>query len=123
VFDGLTWTAHGDVVEFDEAARISPTAVTTAPMRTELHQNYPNPFNPVTTITYDLRAPVQVELTVYSVRGERIRRLVGRAQGAGRYTVSWQGVNDAGQPVASGVYFYKLVAGDYVNTRKMILIK
>jgi len=123
VFDGLTWTAHGDVVEFDEVVRISPTAVTTAPIRTELHQNYPNPFNPVTKITYDLRAPVQVELTVYSVRGERIRRLVGRAQGAGRYTVSWQGVNDAGQPVASGVYFYKLVAGDYVNTRKMILIK
>ena len=123
VFEGLTWMAYGDVVEFDEVARISPTAVTAAPMRTELHQNYPNPFNPVTTIAYDLRAPAQVELTVYSVRGERIRRLVGRQQGAGRYTVTWQGVNDAGQPVASGVYFYKLVAGDYVNTRKMILLK
>ena len=52
-----------------------------------------------------------------------IRRLVGRQQGAGRYTVTWQGVNDAGQPVASGVYFYKLNANTYSNTRKMILLK
>ena len=123
VFEGFTWSSYGDVVEFGDVARMSPTAVTTAPATTGLHQNYPNPFNPVTTIAYDLHAPVHVDLVVYSVRGERIRHLVARWQGAGRYTVTWQGVNDAGVPVATGVYFYKLVAGDYVSTRKMILLK
>lgn len=89
-----------------------------------LQQNYPNPFNPTTSIRYELAQAGEVSLTVYNMLGQRVRTLIGnRFQQTGRYTVSWDGKNDGGIQVASGIYLYRLAVGNYVRTRKMLLIK
>ncbi len=88
-----------------------------------LHENYPNPFNPVTTITYDLPERIMVRLTVFDITGRRIRQLVNGYQEAGFQSALWEGTDDRGQPVSGGLYFYQLKAGEFVETRKMLLIK
>jgi hypothetical protein len=88
-----------------------------------LSQNYPNPFNPQTRIVYQLPRVEQVRLVVYNVRGQAVCRLVDEEQGAGEHEVVWNGVDEAGRPVASGIYFYQLVAGPFAETRKMLLLK
>jgi hypothetical protein len=88
-----------------------------------LEQNMPNPFNPTTTIRYSLAADVNVSLMVYDVAGRRVRTLVNGDQRANAYRVTWDGLNDNGERVSSGMYFYKLVAGTYTQTKKMILLK
>jgi hypothetical protein len=92
--------------------------------RNELRQNYPNPFNPATTIRYQVAKTGPVTLKVYNVAGQRVRTLMdGTARAGEVHEVRWRGLNDAGGPVASGVYFYRLVAGGFVETRKMVLLK
>jgi len=93
------------------------------PTRYELHANHPNPFNPTTTIAYDLPKDSAVRLVIYDVSGRGIRELVNSSEPQGRRQVVWDGRNASGEPVASGVYFYRLVAGDFVQTRKMVLLK
>ncbi len=88
-----------------------------------LHQNYPNPFNPTTSIMYDLPNPARVQLQVYNLLGQKVRCLVDRQEAAGQKTVMWDGTNEAGSPVASGLYFYRLRAGDFLETKKMLLLK
>jgi len=88
-----------------------------------LSQNFPNPFNPSTTITYSVPKTSRVELVVYNMAGQKVRTLVNTTQSASFYKVVWNGKNDFGQSVASGLYFYKLVAGDYSKVVKMNLIK
>ena len=88
-----------------------------------LFENRPNPFNPTTTITYDLPRTSAVRIVVYDVAGRQIRELVRATRPAGRHDVPWDGRNDANGAVASGVYFYRLTAGDFVATKKMILLK
>ena len=88
-----------------------------------LRQNQPNPFNPTTTIRFSLPAPSDVELAVYNVRGERVKTLLRGARAADDYAVTWQGRDDNGSPVASGVYFYQLKTSSGTETRKMILLK
>lgn len=91
-----------------------------------LTQNVPNPFNPTTTIAYDIPAgagAVKVRLTVYDVAGRVVRHLVNRDNGPGRYAVVWNGRDDQGGQVATGVYFYRLDAGSFRETRKMLLLK
>ena len=89
-----------------------------------LFQNYPNPFNPTTTIRYALPGSVPVELTVYNLLGQKVRTLVHRRQPAGRYQVQWDGRDDQGKPVASGVYLYRLRAGsDFTRTKTMLLLR
>ena len=85
--------------------------------------NQPNPFNPVTTIRYDLPSASTVSLVIYDVRGARVRKLVDRAVVPGRHSLVWDGTDDNGRHVASGVYFYRLHAGSFVQTRKMVLLK
>ncbi|GEM_PF-1413161 len=94
-----------------------------APERFSLSQNYPNPFNPSTTIRYQLLTNSEVSLTIYNMLGQRVKTLVQAKQPAGSYTVQWNGANDAGTPVASGVYFYRLRAGDFAGTRKLLLVR
>jgi flagellar hook assembly protein FlgD len=89
----------------------------------QLHPNYPNPFNPTTTIRYDLPAAQDVKIVIYNVRGERVRVLVDRHQAPGRHEAAWDGRNSRGESVASGVYLYRIVAGEFVRTRKMTLLK
>ena len=88
-----------------------------------LSQNYPNPFNPVTTMNFDLPVKAHVTITIFNVLGQRIRTLVDQDLAAGRYTEEWNGSGDDGTKVASGIYFYKIEAGSFVATKKMMLLK
>jgi hypothetical protein len=88
------------------------------PGKFSLGQNYPNPFNPSTTIAYDLPNDAHVRLTVYNTLGQEITTLVNDAQKAGHRTITWNGA-----AVASGVYYYRLEAGSFVNVKKLLLLK
>ncbi|MEO8168562.1 MAG: T9SS type A sorting domain-containing protein, partial [bacterium] len=88
-----------------------------------LSQNYPNPFNPVTTIRYQLPSQRDVSLHVYNVLGQVVRTLVQETQPAGTYSIEWNGLNDVGTSVGSGIFFYHIKAGDFTDTKKMILLK
>ena len=88
-----------------------------------LHQNYPNPFNPSTTIKYGLPRPAFVSLSIYDVNGRRIITLVDEKQEKGWHQVQWHAVNSSGQRVSSGVYLVKLKAGQFVDTKKIMLMK
>lgn len=88
-----------------------------------LHQNSPNPFNPSTTISYELPARAPVSLKIYDITGRLVRTLVQEEQPANRNTVSWDATDNSGRNVASGIYFYRLRAGDLVQTRRMVLLR
>jgi len=91
---------------------------------TALAQNYPNPFNPATTIRYSVRERARVQLKIYNVAGQLVTTLVDRVvEGGVEHTVAWDGRNDAGMRVATGVYFYRMTAPDFTKTRKMVLLK
>ncbi|MCB0291580.1 MAG: T9SS type A sorting domain-containing protein [Calditrichaeota bacterium] len=89
----------------------------------ELYQNYPNPFNPATQIRFSLAHRVKVKLEIFNLLGQRVKTLVNAEMAPGQHRLRWDGRNDAGLRVSSGVYFYRLKAGDYVKSRKMILIR
>jgi hypothetical protein len=99
--------------------------VQTLPNRTRLEQNFPNPFNPATTIQYEIATEQYVNLTIYDVAGDLVRSLVGEVQAprARGYTVTWDGKDGRGDPVASGVYFYRLVGKEFSETRKMVIVR
>ncbi len=102
----------------------SPTGAGDSPPRVfALEQNYPNPFNPNTTIAYRLPERGKVSLRIYDQRGRLVRTLVDEEQNAGQQSVVWDGHAGNGVPVASGVYFYQLKAGDLVQRKKMTLVK
>jgi hypothetical protein len=88
-----------------------------------LYQNYPNPFNPTTTIRYTVAETSPVDITIYNVRGERVRRLLSETMPPGPHEVTWDGTNDRGQQVASGVYFYRLQVGGFADVKKMVVLK
>ena len=96
---------------------------TEIPFGYTLSQNYPNPFNPVTTIQYRLPVDGVVDISVYNLAGRRVRLLVTGEQSKGMYTVQWNGRDDAGNPVSSGMYLYRLKAGRYSETKKLLLLK
>jgi len=89
-----------------------------------LEQNYPNPFNPQTTIAFALKQRARVKIDVYNVSGELVKTLLDETRDAGAYSnVTWNGTNNAGQTVSSGVYFYRLVTNNFSQTKKMVLLK
>jgi beta-lactamase class A len=90
----------------------------TLPSEYKLQQNYPNPFNPVTRIDYDLPADVNVSIKIFDVAGREIKTLVNENQEAGYYTMEFNASN-----LASGVYFYRIIAGDFLEVKRMVLIK
>ena len=94
-----------------------------APEQFALLQNYPNPFNPTTTIPFAIKDRSHVTLTIYNIRGQVVRTLVDGTLEAKSYGLTWDGRDDNGQPVSSGVYFYKLIAGDFQDVRKLVLTK
>ena len=119
----------GQQVDADNAAK-APTVVEDAasPKTTGLLANYPNPFNPETWIPYQLSNAADVQIVIYDVQGRLVRRLSLGYQLAGYYTdrteaAYWDGHNDLGDPVGSGVYFYQLQAGDYSATRRLVILK
>jgi hypothetical protein len=93
------------------------------PSRYALHQNFPNPFNPVTMIKFDVRERARARLAVYNVNGQRVRMLLDGEVQPGSREVIWNGTDDAGRRVASGIYFYRLEVPGYVQSRKMILLR
>lgn len=105
----------------------SPTAVeenvSDFPTEFILEQNYPNPFNPSTIIKYALSSPQHIELTIYNQLGQRIKTLAKMRQPAGAYQIEWDGQDQVGKQVASGVYLYRLKAGSYIRIRKMVLLQ
>ena len=153
VFNGTAVSGGGDIVrfvfrvlyEFEDNARFEianglvfdPTHLTnpavvagvlelqSTPREFALHQNFPNPFNPDTTIKYDLAESADVTLQIYNVLGQVVRTLVAsEAQNAGRYQIRWNGMDDRGVPVSSGIYFYQISAdGKFSDVRKLMLLK
>lgn len=93
------------------------------PEQYRLFPNYPNPFNPSTTISFQLPVPARVSLLVYSVRGNPVKKLMDQMQAAGVHRVVWNGMNDQEQRVASGLYLYRLQAGAFSQTGKMMLVE
>ncbi len=116
------WYKLVEVTPDGDASQFGPYSVSFKVTNT-LEQNVPNPFNPATTIKYSIATDTDVSLVVYDVSGRRVRTLVDNHQRADVYKVAWDGMNDQGQRVASGMYFYKLAAGKFVQTRKMMLLK
>ena len=140
------WLIRGDESEagtgrrFDSRSNPTPgnrpvlkvgyTVVTSAedvpgqlPQDFALSQNYPNPFNPSTSIDYTLPVSSDVLIEVFNVLGQPITTLLQGIRPAGSYTVTWQGGDAFGNAVSSGIYFYRIAAGDYTMTRKMLLLK
>ncbi len=106
-----------------EASATPSTGAPPVAYRTRLFQNTPNPFNPETEIRFELAAPSNVAITVFDAAGRRVRALEAGNRPAGEHAVRWDGRNDAGGPASSGVYFYRMTAGGFDQTRKMVLLK
>ncbi len=102
---------------------LSDQGRTAVPQNYVLYQNYPNPFNPVTTIKFALPQAEQVKLDVVNILGQSVRTLVQENLLAGYHTVTWDGTDAGGHEVATGIYFYRLTAGDFRDIRKMLMIK
>ena len=94
-----------------------------SPKTLTLHQNYPNPFNPSTTLQYDLPNDEFVNITIYDMLGNVINNLVHDNQNSGYKSVQWNATNNQGQQVSAGVYLYSIEAGEFRQTKKMILLK
>ena len=120
--------AKAEVNEGNFAIRLKSGSISILPDKYSLLQNYPNPFNPDTWIPYQLPESADVLIKIYNVRGELVRTLALGVQPAGNYVQTkkaayWDGRNDAGERVASAVYFYTLKAGNFTATRKMVILK
>ena len=116
-----SWDIYGLRVNADGSAVIAGTDTPAVPI--ELRQNYPNPFNPATTVTYSIQKKCDVTLKIYDVSGKCIARLVDARQEKGSYAVHWNGKDGKGNPVGSGIYFYRLAAGSGTISRKMVLVR
>ncbi|MCL2062827.1 MAG: carboxypeptidase regulatory-like domain-containing protein [Candidatus Cloacimonetes bacterium] len=93
------------------------------PMETVLRGNFPNPFNPVTTISFDIREEGHVRIDIFNIRGQRVRTLINEEMTSGKYSLEWNGNDDNGRNVSSGVYFYRMTAVDFNETKRMVLMK
>jgi hypothetical protein len=96
---------------------------TLIPKEFTLFPNYPNPFNPQTVIQYALPHDCEVQITIYNILGQKVRTLVNENQKAGYQRVEWDSKNDKGIEVASGIYFYRIKAGEFTEARKMLILK
>lgn len=104
--------------QLEAAARVTPR-----PEAFTLGQNYPNPFNPTTNIAFSLAAESHVELTVFNMLGQRVRTLVNEVRSDGSYVVIFDGHDDRGNTLSSGIYFYRMVAGNDIITKRMMFVK
>ena len=108
----------------DDTLVVDPDAIDAIPVEFALHQNYPNPFNPVTTINFDLPEVADVNLVIYDITGRKVRTLVNEsAVNAGYLKINWNGRDDYGNSVSTGMYIYRLEAGDFVDVKKMTFLK
>ncbi|NHZ86265.1 MAG: T9SS type A sorting domain-containing protein [Planctomycetia bacterium] len=112
-----------DMGAFESLYIVSINEEQILPVKFALYRNYPNPFNPITTIQYELPQQSVVQITIYDLLGKKVTTLVSETQDAGFKSISWNATNDYGKPVSAGVYLYKIQAGEFVQTKKMILLK
>jgi hypothetical protein len=126
-----TGTADGWYID-DVQINFKPTSVEEEPVLVptefSLSQNYPNPFNPSTIIKFKVqgsrfKVPLPTTLKVYNVLGQKVRTLVDEPKQTGEYEAIWDGKDDKGEVMASGIYFYQLKAGNLTDTKKMLLLK
>lgn len=135
-FKDVTKTAPRDIkvryaTEVEYAVMICPKASavgedgegTIIPRQFELQQNYPNPFNNETIIKFNLRRPTAATLTIYNILGQKVRTLVTGRLPAGEQTIRWDGKDQRGNDLSSGIYFYKLKAGEQTETKRLVLLK
>ena len=116
------WRVGLDTSECEEFQLTSPITAYN-PNTFRLNQNYPNPFNPTTNLSYELSADSYVTISVYDLLGNVVKNLVSEYQNSGFKSIQWNATNNQGQPVSAGVYLYSIEAGEYRQTKKMILIK
>jgi flagellar hook assembly protein FlgD len=127
----LTYTDYATIKYVKKPSAVEDeTESSGKPSEFTLSQNYPNPFNPSTTIHYTVHSqqstvhrPIHTTLSVYNILGQLVRTLVDEGKTAGHYNIIWDGKDDKGEEVSSGIYFYALVADDYRVTKKMVLLK
>jgi len=93
------------------------------PIRYKSYQNYPNPFNPITTLRYNLPGDAMVNITIYDMMGRQVKTLVNGSQTAGYKTIHWNATNDKNRPVSAGLYLYAIQAGEFKQSKKMVLLK
>lgn len=93
------------------------------PLVTTLDRNYPNPFNPETAIRFTLSEPANVEIDIFNIRGQLVRKLLDEQIDKGKHQIIWDGRDDSRRRVSSGIYFYRMKAGDYLSTNKMIMMQ
>ena len=117
------WGWAIDNIKIQEDAVVGIEDNPQIPVTYSLDQNYPNPFNPTTTIRYQLPEAGDVKINIYNILGQQVRTLVNTRQNAGSYSMVWDGRDRAGQSVASGMYIYRMESGNFVQQRKMMLIK
>jgi hypothetical protein len=130
-----TWTIVANDGKYDVHAENGPFTLTIDGSKLEisdsdiipetfaLYANYPNPFNPTTTISYDLPKRSQVTLDIYDILGKQIKTLVNQSQDVGNKIAVWDGTDNLGRQVSAGVYLYQIQAGEFSQTRKMLLLK
>ena len=117
---GEGWYVDDVRVLSDPVANDDPTA---APMAVKLTGNYPNPFNPSTTLSFSLPDTRLIRLEIFNLKGQRVKTLASGELASGKHSYVWNGMDDNGRPVSSGVYLYRLQAGDFSASRKMMLMK
>jgi M6 family metalloprotease-like protein len=120
---GKTYRYQIGVADEDGEFMSRAATVKTQALKLALHQNHPNPFNPTTTIAFTLPEGARVNLAIFNSKGELVRTLLDETMKEGYKETAWEGRNDRGNPVSSGVYFYRLTTGKKVLTKKMILLK
>ena len=120
VAEGVLVGLHGNI---DMLTQIEIGNLKPVPDRTSLSQNMPNPFNPSTTIEYQIAEAGQVRLAIYNLLGQEVRVLVDVRNEAGHYTANWDGKDQLGRQVASGIYLYRLQAAGFSASRRMMLLK
>lgn len=120
---GNTYSYQIGAVQDDNEIFSRIVTLSLPPKPLTLYQNHPNPFNPSTTIGFFLPRNQRVNLTIYDIEGRRVKTLIDGHQNAGRQDIIWNGTNDNGRAVSSGVYYYRLVTGKKKITRKMVVIR
>ena len=116
------WTDYSNVISV-MLENVNITGTNDIPTVYKVHQNHPNPFNPVTTLRYDLPQDAIVNISIYDMMGRVVNNLVSSQQNAGYKSIQWHATNNAGQPVSAGIYLYTIFAGEFRQTKKMVMLK
>ena len=106
-----------------EGLQLELSSEISSPETFRLHQNYPNPFNPITNLNYELADDAYVSITIYDMLGRKIRTILNEHQDPGYKSLIWNATNNYGKPVSAGIYLYQIKAGEYISTKKMVLLK